>query len=164
MANDVYKIEINVTGVDSGSEQLAQQTGDTIPKPKKPKKPKKVTAFTKLEDAIGKEDFEVLKKVGGGAVAVGYIALDLHQQAQSFEGDSNRVTRINEGKKIAGILGATAVLTLSGNYVGAALFVGYTALGLVKENRELINTMMIDTYVSSYYVERLVADKTKRSR
>ena len=163
---DVYRIEIDINGIDSGSEQLASKTGETLPKPtKKPSdKKKKVSAFSKIEDVIGKEEFASLKKTLGTATAVGYIALDLHQQQQSFQGDSNRVTRINEGKRIAGVLGTTAVLVASGNYTGAALFVGYTALSLAKENRELINTAAVDAYSSAYFVERLVNDKTKRSR
>lgn len=167
MANGVYKIEIDVNNVESGSERLAQQTGEVIPEAQKPladKKVKKVTGLTKIEDALGKENYDILKKGLGMGVTGGYIALDLHQQAKSFQGDSNKVTRINEGKRIAGIVGATAMLTLSGNYVGAALFVGYTALGIAKENRELINTAVIDTYNSTYYLERLVKDKTQRSR
>lgn len=163
-----YKLSIEVDGAPSGSDRLARQQGTPLPdekdqvKKKVSEKPKSVLDM--LEEKIGAERFNTGKKVLGVGSAIGYIALDLYQQDKGFAGDSNRNLRINETKKAVGIVGGTAALTLSGNFVGAALFLGYSALGLAKENRELINTKSLDTYQSQYYYDRIVYDITQRSR
>jgi hypothetical protein len=165
---DQYKLTIDVNGAPSGSEKLAREQGAPLPdekdKVKKVKSEKPKSVLDMLEDKIGEEKFNTGKKVLGGASAVGFIALDLYQQEKSFQGDSNRNLRVNEFKKGAGIIGGTAMLALSGNYLGAGLFLGYSALQLSKENREIINTMQIDTYQSQYYYDRVVYDITQRSR
>jgi hypothetical protein len=165
---DTYKIVVEVEGAPSGSDALERQQGGVpegeTPVTKDKTKPKRKSALDLLEDKIGKSRFDTIKKTTGIGTAAGFIALDLYQQDRSFRGDSNRNLRINEGKKWLGTLGATGGLLVTGNFVGAALFVGYTALGLAKENRELINTRAVDKYQSNYYQERLIKDITKRSR
>lgn len=169
MANDTYKIEVNVNGAPSGSDRLAEQQGGIVPdqqdqvQQRQPQTERR-SLTDLLEERIGRERFDTAKKVVGTGTGLGLIALDLYQQDLALRGDSNRNLRINETKRKVSILGVTAGLLATGNYVGAALYVGYTALNIAKENRELIKTRNVDTYQSRYYQDRLVKDLTKRSR
>lgn len=163
----VYKIAVDVNGTSSGSERLANQQGKSVDNTvaaKTPKKPEKTTALSKFEEMVGKERFKQLRNVTGGVTAVGYVGLDIYEQNAGFKGDSNTVAHINETKKWVGRGLATVGLLATGNYLGAALFVGYTAFELAKENREIINTRSIDQYKSAYYQQRLIYDVSGRSR
>jgi hypothetical protein len=160
-----YVLEVNVTGADSGSDRLARQQGEVIPSDTEQiRQPERQRQQASIEDRVLGERFNTLKKVGLVGVSGGFVALDLFQQDLSFKGDSNRNNKINETKKIAGIASVATGLVLSGNILGAGMFLGYQAIAYAKENRELINARKVDTYKSQYYAARLVQDTTQRSR
>lgn len=163
-----YKLVLDVQNAPSGSERLAQEQGTTVRETGTQQAPtqrqQRRSLMDIIEERVGAQRLDTTKKVFGTTAAVGYIALDLYQQDLNFRGDSNRNLRINETKKWVGVVGATTTLLASGNYIGATIFLGYTALNLAKENRELINAREIDSYRTSYYQNRLVHDVSGRSR
>lgn len=165
MANGIYEIKIDVTGAPSGSDQLAQEKGQATSTEGKPPKAKKVSSlFDLLEQQVGEKRFKQIRATAGFGLGVGLAGVSIYQQNASFKGDSNTVVRTNEAVTWGTRALAAGGLIATGNYLGAGLYIGYTAFSLAKENRELINTRTLDGFQASYYQERLVNDISKRSR
>ena len=159
----IYKIDVNVTNAPSGSERLANEQGQPIT-PKDSVSRQRTSVLTKVEELIGKERYQRIKTGAATTIGVGALVLDQYEQNANFRGDTQTVSKISDIKKWGSRALVTGGLLATGNFLGAALYIGYTAYALAKENRELMFQRQVDSYKSNYYQRRLIKDVSGRSR
>lgn len=164
MANGVYEINVNVTGADSGSGKLADKQGDVLQQQKSELQTPKAKSMQQSIKEKRLLTLDNIKAGAGTALAGGALGLEIYEQNAKFKGDSNSINTISSLKTGASKVLVAGGLFATGNPLAGVVFLGYTAWGMAKENRELINARANDSYQSTYYQRRLINDVSKRSR
>jgi hypothetical protein len=102
--------------------------------------------------------------VGGAALGIANIALDYASDTASITGNVQAGNNLGQLQATASTGLALGATLLTGNplIIGAAI--GYKALQQSKENRKFIDHLVQDKHRAAYYADKLIDEKTRRSR
>jgi hypothetical protein len=160
MPDKVYKIRIEGLEGIRLDDTVTQPSGEATVAEVKPRQGR-VKAKAEAEKS---ELFTTAEKGVATGLLIGREVVGYAKESAQMRGNSAKIAGITNVEKIANI-GLTIGLGFkAGGLPGAGLAVGYTAYNLARENRVFIHEIQSDTARADYYTQRIIRERTGRSR
>jgi hypothetical protein len=160
MPDKVYKIRIEGLEGIRLDDTVTQPSGEATVSKVKPRQGR-VKAEPKAEKS---ELFTTAEKGVATGLLIGREVVGYTKETAQMRGNSAKIAGITNVEKIANI-GLTVGLGFkAAGPVGAAIAIGYTSYNLARENRVFIHEIQNDTARADYYTQRIIRERTGRSR